>query len=107
MDNRKVFYWNCADDRDHTHKRIEWAIEYGYLTCINIDIKEKLFDKVSISDVILAYEPKCHKKSKTLYDGFCISCKEQKNDGKQAFTYAFEVISKPIKLSSYNEEKNI
>ena len=46
-----VFYWNCADNKEHTHKRIEWAIENGYLICINITINDKLiidFDLISI-----------------------------------------------------------
>ena len=105
MANRKVFYWNCADDRDHTHKRIEWAIENGYLICINIDIKEKLFNKVSIGDVILAYEPKGHKKSKSEHgeDGFCMSCGNSKFDGRQAFTEAFTLSENPVIISSYKE----
>ena len=96
MSGKKVFYWNCADDRDHTHKRIEWAIENGMLVCINIKISEKLISKVAIGDIILAYEPKEHKVSKKQYDGFCISCKNKKNNGKQAFTAIFQVINSPI-----------
>ena len=107
MDRRKVFYWNCADNRDHTHKRIEWAIENGYLVCINITIKDKLFNKVMKNDLILAYEPKVHKKNKKQYDGYCISCKEEKHDGLQAFTYAFEIIDSPIKLTTLEEERKI
>jgi hypothetical protein len=34
------------------------------LTCYNIDILDKLFNKVMKNDLILAYEPKVHKKTK-------------------------------------------
>lgn len=94
--SQKVFYWNCADDRNHSHKRIEWAIENGMLVCINIKISDKLISQVDIGDIILAYEPKEHKVSTKQYDGFCISCKNKKNNGKQAFTAIFKVINNPI-----------
>lgn len=107
MDRRKVFYWNCADNRDHTHKRIEWAIENGYLVCINITIKDKLFNKVNKNDLILAYEPKGHKISKfeNGNDGLCMSCKCNSFDGKQAFTEAFTISDTPIRIDSYEDYK--
>jgi hypothetical protein len=103
-DTRNIFYWNCADDRDHTHKRIEWAIENGMLVCINIKILDTLFSKVNIGDIILAYEPKEHKISKKQYDGFCISCKNKKTDGRQAFTNVFQITNQPIKWINFQEE---
>ena len=108
MDARKVFYWNCADNRDHTHKRIEWAIENSYLVCINIDILDKLFNKVNKNDLILAYEPKGHKIStfENGNDGFCMSCKCNRFNGKQAFTETFTIIDNPIRISSYEDYKN-
>lgn len=104
IDTRNVFYWNSADDKEHTHQRIEWAIENGYLVCINIKIKDKLFSKVKVGDIILAYEPKYHKKSnfENGEDGYCMSCKIMKNNGKQAFTEAFTIINEPILISSYD-----
>jgi len=105
---RKVFYWNCADNKDHTHQRIEWAIENGFLVCINIDIEDKLFNKVKTNDLILAYEPKVHKISKFINgdDGFCMSCTCSTSNGRQAFTNAFTIINKPILISSYEDYKN-
>ena len=107
MSNCKVFYWNSADDREHTHKRIELGIENEIITVYNIKIAEKLFKKVKENDYILVYEPKYHKKSKIKYDGYCIDCICEKNDGLQAFTHIFKIIKSPIKLSSYDEEANI
>ena len=108
MDERKVFYWNCADNRDHTHKRIEWAIENGYLVCINIDILDKLFNKVRENDLILAYEPKGHKISKFENgdDGFCMSCKCNRFDGRQAFSEVFTISDTPIMITSYEDYKS-
>ena len=107
MNARKVFYWNCADNKNHTHKRIEWAIENGYLVCINITIEDKLFNKVKKNDIILAYEPKGHKLSnfENGDDGFCMSCNYNSFNGKQAFTEAFTVIGEPIKFSIYDDYK--
>jgi len=98
MANQQVFYWNCADDREHTHKRIEWSIENGMLVCINIKINEKLINKVVLGDIILAYEPKEHKISKMNNgeDGRCMSCSKNKNNGKQSFTHAFKLIDNVI-----------
>lgn len=101
--SRKVFYWNCADDREHTHKRIEWSIENGMLVCINIKISEKLISQVAIGDIILAYEPKDHKVSKMLNgeDGKCMSCKCSRKDGRQAFTQVFEIMDNVIVIKDY------
>lgn len=103
-----VFYWNCADDRDHTHKRIEWAIENDMLVCINIKIQEKLLGKVKNGDIILAYEPKEHQVSvmHNGNDGKCMSCKHNRKDGRQAMTCAFQLTNAPIvirDLATYNQ----
>jgi hypothetical protein len=105
MECTNVYYWNCADDRNHTHQRIETAIKNEVLTCYNIKITKTLFNIIKKNDIILVYEPKVHKKSKTLYDGYCINCNEDKLDGRQAFTHAFKIIKPPVKLSSFNEEQ--
>lgn len=98
-----VFYWNCADDREHSHKRIEWSIENGMLVCINIKINEKLLNKVAIGDIILAYEPKEHKISKKLngQDGKCMSCSCSKNNGRQSFTHAFKLTKNVIVIKDF------
>ena len=103
MSGKKVFYWNCADDRDHTHKRIEWAIENGMLVCINIKISEKLISKVAIGDIILAYEPKEHKVSKMEngQDGRCMSCQCFRKDGRQSFTHAFNLVDNVIVIKDF------
>ena len=91
MNSINVFYWNNADNKNHTHKRIEWAIENGYLISINITIETKLFNMVKKDDVILTYEPKYHKISKfeNGNDGYCMECITECNNGLQAFTNAF------------------
>jgi len=98
MTTQKVFYWNCEDDRDHSHKRIEWAIENGMLVCVNIKIREKLISKVAVGDIILAYEPKEHKVSKMVNgeDGRCMSCSYSRKDGRQSFTNAFKLVDNVI-----------
>jgi hypothetical protein len=101
--NPNVFYWNTADDKDHTHKRIEWAIENGMLVCINIHIQDKLLANVKPGDIILAYEPKYHKISIKQFDGKCTTCKELRLDGKQAFTAAFSVVESPIIISNIKD----
>jgi hypothetical protein len=103
-----VFYWNTADDKKHTHKRIEWVQNNGYLVCINININEKLFNKVQIGDIILTYEPKHHKLSKHQNgeDGYCMTCKIQNTDGAQAFTHVFTVTDKPIIFRNLDDEYN-
>lgn len=100
-----VFYWNCADNKEHTHKRIEWAIENGYLICINITINDKLISMIKKNDIILAYEPKYHKISKFENgdDGYCMHCITKRDDGLQAFTNAFTLIDNPIVLSTFND----
>jgi hypothetical protein len=102
---RNVFYWNSSDNKDHTHKRIEWAIENGYLICININITDKLFNMVKKDDVILAYEPKYHKISKydNGNDGYCMECITEHDDGLQAFTNAFTMIDNAIILNTFEE----
>jgi hypothetical protein len=106
--SRKVFYWNCADDREHTHKRIEWSIENGMLVCINIKISEKLISQVVIGDIILAYEPKEHKVSKMMNgdDGKCMSCTYAKKDGRQSFTHAFNLIDNVILIKDFTTFQN-
>jgi hypothetical protein len=71
----------------------------------NIVIEDKLFNKVKINDLILAYEPKGHKISKfeNGNDGFCMTCKCNNFDGKQSFTNAFTIIDIPIMINSYEE----
>jgi hypothetical protein len=103
MTTQKVFYWNCADDRDHSHKRIEWAIENGMLVCVNIKIHEKLISKVAVGDIILAYEPKEHNISKMANgeDGRCMSCSHSRKDGRQSFTHAFKLVDNPIVIKDY------
>ena len=98
-----VFYWNSADDREHSHQRIEWSIENGKLVCINIKISDKLLNKVKTGDIILAYEPKEHKISKMLngQDGKCMSCSYSKNNGRQSFTHAFKVTSNIIIIRDF------
>jgi hypothetical protein len=105
MSIKKVFYWNCADNKNHTHQRIEWAIKNKFLVCINIVIEDKLFNKVKKDDLILAYEPKGHKISKfeNGNDGFCMACDCNRFDGKQSFTNAFTIIDAPIMINSYEE----
>jgi hypothetical protein len=110
--NPNLFYWNTADDKDHTHKRIEWAIENGMLVCINIHIQDKLLGKVKPGDIILAYEPKYHKISnyENGNDGYCMSCKFARHDGMQAFTSAFLINDIPIKITNeieYEQCNNI
>ena len=39
--SRQLYYWNTADDVNHTHQRIEWSIKHGYLVCIHINITKK------------------------------------------------------------------
>lgn len=97
-----IYYWNCSDNRDHKHQRIEWSISNEYLICYNIRIDDKLFENISIGDIILAYEPKTHKISKynNGEDGFCIDCSNTRHDGRQAFTNAFICKSKPMKISN-------
>lgn len=107
MTSQNVFYWNSADTRDHKHQRIEWSIANGYLVSINIKITDKLFNKVKTGDIILAYEPKGHKVSISKYDGYCIDCSHTRTDGHQAFTYAFEINDKPIKLTHFEQEKKL
>lgn len=103
------FYWNSADDKNHTHQRIEWAIENNYLVMINIKINDKLFSSIKQNDIILAYEPKNHKKSKDEQgrDGYCMSCNYTKIDGQQAFTVIFQVSNNPIILNSLEDEETI
>lgn len=103
MTSQKVFYWNCADDRDHNHKRIEWSIENEMLVCINIKINDKLINKVAIGDIILAYEPKEHKVSKLPNgeDGRCMSCSYTKINGRQAFTHAFHIVNNVIVIKDF------
>jgi hypothetical protein len=103
--SKQVYYWNSADTKDHIHKRIENAISKQLLSCYNIKINDKLFDNIKIGDIILSYEPKYHKTTRKLYDGYCISCMNSRNDGMQAFTYVFEIIQKPIKLTTYLDEE--
>jgi hypothetical protein len=104
-----TFYWNTADDKDHTHKRIEWAITNNYLICINIQIHDNLFNSVSKGDIILTYEPKSHKISRfnNGQDGYCCTCKQTRNDGVQAFTNAFIVSGIPIKITNTTEYNEI
>ena len=102
--SKQVYYWNSADTKDHIHKRIENAISKQLLSCYNIKINDKLFDNIKIGDIILSYEPKYHKTTRKLYDGYCISCMNSRNDGMQAFTYVFEIIQKPIKLTQKREK---
>lgn len=103
--NTNVFYWNTADDKDHTHKRIEWAIEHGMLVCINIRIQDKLLSRVKPGDIVLAYEPKYHKISndENGKDGRCMSCKFARHDGRQAMTDAFIMNAAPIKITTCAE----
>lgn len=103
MTTQKVFYWNCADDRDHSHKRIEWAIENGMLVCVNIKISEKLISKVAVGDIILAYEPKEHKVSRMVNgeDGRCMSCLHSRKDGRQSFTNAFKLVDYSIVIKDF------
>jgi len=105
---RNIFYWNCADDREHTHKRIEWAIENKNLICINIKINQSLFDKIKIGDIILAYEPKNHSKSKYINgeDGKCMSCKSTKYNGRQAFTTMF-IVNNECKIFNTLEQETL
>lgn len=105
--NKSVFYWNCADDKNYKHQRIEWAIQNGYLVCVNITIHNKLFNKVKIGDIILAYEPKYHRLSqfKNGDDGYCMSCNNTRNDGLQAFTTAFIITGDPKILENINDEQ--
>jgi hypothetical protein len=107
MQTYNTYYWNTADNKDHSHQRIEWAIKNCYLVCCNIRIADKLFSKVKTGDIILAYEPKTHKISRpgNIHgeDGFCMSCQKTSNDGAQAFTNIFTVSSTPIKLTSFEE----
>lgn len=105
---QQVFYWNTADNKEHTHKRVEWARDNGYLVCININIAETLFNKVNIGDIILAYEPKHHKISKfeNGQDGFCMSCYTTQTQGLQSFTNAFIVTDKPAKITNLQDEAN-
>jgi hypothetical protein len=102
--SRQLYYWNTADDVNHTHQRIEWSIKHGYLVCINIHISNNLFSKIKIGDVILTYEPKHHKKNKIKFDGFCVTCGSESHNGKQAFTAIFKIISQPIKLTNLEDE---
>jgi len=103
------FYWNSADDRDHTHQRIEWAIENKYLVMINIRIDKTLFSSIKENDIILAYEPKYHKISSHFQgtDGYCMSCNYTKTNGQQAFTTAFKVSGNPRILNSLEDEERI
>lgn len=109
MTSQNVFYWNSADTRDHKHQRIEWSIANGYLVSINIKITDKLFNKVKIGDIILAYEPKGHKTSQTTdgQDGFCMDCSQTRTDGRQAFTTLFTVSNTPSKITSITEYKSM
>lgn len=101
-----VFYWNTADDREHTHKRIEWVQDNGYLVMMNIKIETNLFNLVKENDIIVAFEPKHHKKSKKINgtDGYCMSCSKNKHNGKQAFTYGFKVRKQPIIFNTFQDE---
>jgi hypothetical protein len=104
-----MFYWNTADDKEHTHQRMEWAIEHGYMICINIKIDRKLLDCIKPGCIILTYEPKFHHKSKDLEgsDGYCMHCKYDRNDGKQAFTAAFRVISECLIANNLDDEHEL
>ena len=100
-----LYYWNTSDDINHTHKRIEWAIENKYLISANIKITKKLLDTLNKNDIILTYEPKYHKKSKFINgeDGYCMQCKITRNDGLQAFTNIFELQDKPIIINTIED----
>ena len=102
-----MFYWNTSDTSDHIHKRIEWSIANNHLICMNIFIDDKIIQSINNDAIILAYEPKCHKISNTLSkegeDGFCMSCPKTRNDGKQSFTCAFRVTTKPRVITTFEQ----
>ena len=106
---RQLFYWNTADNKNHTHQRIEWSQQNGYLVCIHINIPTYILDSIKVNDYILTYEPKYHKKSKYKNgdDGLCMSCNKNYNDGLQAFTNLFVVRDKVIVLNSIVDENNL
>jgi len=78
------------------------------LVCINIKISEKLISKVSVGDIILAYEPKEHKVSKMAdgEDGRCMSCQCSRKDGRQSFTHAFNLIDNVILIKDFTTFQN-
>lgn len=106
MSEPNVYYWNTADDRDHTHKRIEWVQNNGYLVMMNIKVESKLFNSIKVNDIIVAYEPKHHKTScdSNGKDGKCMSCEHGKHNGKQGFTHGFKVRKQPTIFKSFEDE---
>lgn len=107
--SRQLFYWNTADDVNHTHQRIEWSIENRYLVCIHINIAKKLLNSIKENDYVLSYEPKYHKISSRLNgdDGKCMSCKYESKNGLQAFTHLFQITGKIISLECLDDEKHL
>jgi hypothetical protein len=107
--SRQLYYWNTADDVNHTHQRIEWSIKHGYLVCIHINITKKILNSIKENDYILSYEPKYHKKSSFINgdDGKCMTCKYNSKNGLQAFTNLFQINGNVITLSSLDDEKHL